>query len=92
MSEHCELLRVIRHNCYHDLGNGSNKFGYHCFSGTGMVVERMHLLCCANCFQVSSHHGAFHFGSSGCTFHGTGFTLLFSKKVTRDAPGLMQLK
>ena len=28
----CEtfLLRVIRHNRYHDLGNGSNKFGNHC--------------------------------------------------------------
>ena len=30
MSDHCELLRVIRHNRCLDLGNGSNKFGNHC--------------------------------------------------------------
>ena len=30
MSDHCEILRVIRHNRYPGLGNGSNKFGNHC--------------------------------------------------------------
>jgi len=30
MSDHCEILRVIRHNRYLDLGNGWNKFGNHC--------------------------------------------------------------
>jgi len=29
MSDHCEIFRVIRHNYYLDLGNGSNKFGNH---------------------------------------------------------------
>jgi len=32
MSDHCEVLRVIRHNRCLDLGNGSNKFGNHCFN------------------------------------------------------------
>jgi len=30
MSDHCEILRIVRHNRYLDLGNGSNKFGNHC--------------------------------------------------------------
>ena len=30
MIEHCEILRVMRHNRYLDLGKGSNKFGNHC--------------------------------------------------------------
>ena len=30
MSDHCQILWVIRHNRCLDLGNGSNKFGYHC--------------------------------------------------------------
>jgi len=29
MSDHCEILRVIRHNRYLDLGNGSKKLGNH---------------------------------------------------------------
>jgi len=29
MSDHCEILWVIRHSCYLDLGNSSNKFGNH---------------------------------------------------------------
>jgi len=29
MNDHCKILRVIRHNCYLDLGNGSHKFGNH---------------------------------------------------------------
>jgi len=31
MNNHCEMLGVIRHNRYLDLGNGSNKFGNHWF-------------------------------------------------------------
>jgi len=31
MSDHSQILRVIRHNRYLDLGNGSNMFGNHCF-------------------------------------------------------------
>jgi len=30
-------------------------------------------------FSSALTTGAFHFGSSGCTFHGTGFSLLFLK-------------
>jgi len=29
MCDHCEILRVIRLNCYLDLGSGSNRFGNH---------------------------------------------------------------
>jgi len=29
MSDHCKILREIRHNHYFDLGNSSNKFGNH---------------------------------------------------------------
>jgi len=29
MSDHCEILRVIRDNRYLDLGNDSKKFGNH---------------------------------------------------------------
>jgi len=29
MSDHCEILRVVRHNRYLDLVRGSNKFGNH---------------------------------------------------------------
>jgi len=32
MSDHCGILRVIRHNHYLDLGNGSKKFGNHWFN------------------------------------------------------------
>jgi len=31
MSDHCDILWVIRPNCYIDLGNGSKKFGNHWF-------------------------------------------------------------
>jgi len=31
MSDHCEILWVIRPNRYLELGNGSKKFGNHCF-------------------------------------------------------------
>jgi len=29
MSNHCEILRVVRHNRYLHLGNSMNKFGNH---------------------------------------------------------------
>jgi len=29
MSNHCEILRVTRHNHYLEVGNGSNNFGNH---------------------------------------------------------------
>ena len=32
MSDHCEILRVIRHNRYLDLGNGSKVFGNNWFN------------------------------------------------------------
>ena len=34
LSDHCEILGVIRHNRYLDLGNGSNKFGKHWYMGS----------------------------------------------------------
>ena len=30
ISDHCDILRVIRHNRYFGSGNVSNKFGNHC--------------------------------------------------------------
>ena len=39
MSDNCEILRVIRRNRFLDLGNGSNKFGNHCF------IRYVFLLC-----------------------------------------------
>jgi len=32
------LLRVIRRNHYLDLGNGSNKFGNHCYKSTVVLI------------------------------------------------------
>jgi len=39
MSDHSEILRVIRHYRHLDLGNCPNKFGNHCVKGTISVTE-----------------------------------------------------
>jgi len=37
-ADHCAILRVIRHNHCLGLGNGSNKFGKHCFKWLDLKV------------------------------------------------------
>jgi len=39
MSDHCDILRVITHNHYLDLGNGSNKFENHCVRLMQIIMQ-----------------------------------------------------
>ena len=43
-SDYCKILRVIKHNRSLDLGNGSNKFGNHCFRAS--LYKHTSLLSC----------------------------------------------
>jgi len=42
MSDHCEILQVIRPNRYLDLGNGSQKLGNHCSRSCLVVFMKCH--------------------------------------------------
>jgi len=57
MSDHCEILGVIRHNRCLDLGNGSKKFGNHCadaYSCSGRCsFSALYFVCCKLEIMVS---------------------------------------
>jgi len=54
---------------------------YHCTISTDIAVKQtcLRLLWEWNLVQLSPWSGTFRFGSSGCTFHGTGFYIPFWK-------------
>ena len=63
------ILRVIRHNGYLDLGNGSNKFGNHCFRQTKTIVYQGY---CIN--RLSLHEAAIWFSTHLSTHLMSNFT------------------
>ena len=44
VSDHCEILRVIRHNRYLDQGNDSKVFGNHWFNRYRISQSNLHSL------------------------------------------------
>jgi len=47
LNDHCEILRVIRHNRHLDLGNVSNKYRNHCFITIVNKLRRADMFCVA---------------------------------------------